>query len=106
MPNKGAFTLEQIVDDLLKNLHASDRDYISGLTRDQLGTLHHGFGTHIRNEYLLWHESPLTEKWRTNEAGRDIRDGVDHSADHPDSVSMQVIEKLWERLKSVESVDE
>ncbi len=52
----------------------------------------------IRNEYGLWWEHPLTEKWRTDETGRDIRDGVDYSKDHPDNISSQVYDRIKEML--------
>lgn len=48
----------------------------------------------IRNEYNLWRDHPLTEKWRTDEAGRDVRDGVDYSEDHPDNVSSVIYNRV------------
>ena len=47
-------------------------------------------GRAIRNELKLWHTHPLTRRWRTDEASRDIRDGVDYSIDHPDNISEEI----------------
>lgn len=52
----------------------------------------------IRNEYGLWHNNPLTEKWRNQAESRDIRDGVDYSEDHPDNISVKIYDKVKEML--------
>jgi hypothetical protein len=51
---------------------------------------HSTLGRTIRNEFKLWET-----EWKP-----DVRDGIDHSPDHPDHISMRVIEEVWERLKS------
>jgi hypothetical protein len=56
--------------------------------KDKLVMYHSTLGRSIRNEFKLWetHWTP------------DIRNGVDYSPDHPDQISMRVIEEVWERL--------
>lgn len=49
--------------------------------------MHHGFGMWIRNNYELWN-TPWTPE---------IRDGVDYSPDHPDSISMTIIKEVWKK---------
>ena len=52
-----------------------------------LSRFHHGYGTHIRNTYGLWKHD-----WEP-----EIKDGVDYSPNHPDAISMEIIEAIWER---------
>jgi len=52
---------------------------------------------YIRNHYSLWHENPLTLKWRTDESTRDIRNGIDYNQDHPDAISAHVYALLKQR---------
>ena len=56
----------------------------------KLVLFHLTLGRTIRNEYKLWDTS-----WTP-----DIRDGVDYALDHPDQISMRVMEEVWERLKN------
>lgn len=58
--------------------------------KEKLVMYHTTLGRSIRNEFKLWER-----EWAT-----DIREGVDHSPDHPDQISMRVIETVWERLQS------
>lgn len=46
---------------------------------------HHSLGQHIRNKYKLW-----SRKWEPF-----LIDNVDYSSNHPDNVSMRIIEELW-----------
>jgi len=52
----------------------------------------------IRNEYGLWHDSPLTAVWRDNPDTRRIIDGVDHSYWHPDAVSNRIYKFMQQYL--------
>lgn len=56
--------------------------------REQLHLYHHGLGTQIRNRFQLWEH-----KWEPM-----LENGVDMSPDHPDAMSMRVIEMLWDKL--------
>jgi hypothetical protein len=96
---------DEIVEDLNEIFHRQpgkgDLEFLAefkATPRDDLTKYHHSLGRAIRNEFELWYVSCLTEGWRTNEAGRDIRDGVDYSEDHPDHVSTQLMEAFWDKL--------
>lgn len=58
--------------------------------KEKLEMYHSSLGRSIRNEFKLW----------DNEWVPVIQDGTDCSPDHPDQVSMKVIETVWERLQS------
>jgi Domain of unknown function (DUF6794) len=94
-------TIDGIVDDIITKLSPEDKAYIANGTLRDAQMMHHGFGTWIRNTYGLWHDNPLTERWRTDKSSHDIRDGVDYSEDHPDQMSGHIIEALWRRLNKV-----
>ena len=51
---------------------------------------HTTLGKEIRNRFKLWDTN-----WKP-----DIRDGVDCSPDHPDQISMRVVQAVWDRLQS------
>jgi hypothetical protein len=57
--------------------------------KDKLVSYHHTLGRDIRNEFKLW-----DAEWKP-----DMRDGVDCSPDHPDQLSMRVIETVWDGFK-------
>lgn len=82
----------------VKTQEAGLREYAL-LPVDELSYHHHTMGRWIRNEYGFWHDSPLTETWRANVAGRDVREGIDYSEDHPDAVSMRVLRRMQELLR-------
>lgn len=91
-------TVKEIADDYVKGMSKEDCEYLATLTREDMGQFHHGFGTYLRNHYELWHTSPLTEKWRTDESSHDIREGIDYSLDHPDHISMEIIYAIWDKI--------
>ena len=70
---------------------ASTEEHESFVTTklEDLGQYHHTVGESIRNRFGLWEQewTPL------------MKDGVDHSPDHPDQVSMEVIEEVWESFQ-------
>lgn len=97
-------TVEDIAVDFVSQLHPEDLEAIATnfssyepMVRIWSET---GIMRAIRNEYGLWWDNPLTEKWRTDEAGRDIRDGVDFSEDHPDNVSSVIYKRVKELTKA------
>lgn len=57
---------------------------------DSLIVFHHTLGTNIRNYFNLWHY-----KWIPK-----IVNGVDVSEEHPDQISMEVIEQVWREVKN------
>ena len=76
------------VNKMIDKMTVEDRKYFIHLEEDDLHRLHHGFGTHIRNELGLWEEPPHTPN---------IIDGVDYSEDHPDAISMTIIKEVWKK---------
>jgi len=86
-------TISAIVDCILQTWSQEDLDFVKSGIQD-FGQI----GRHIRNDFGLWYDHPLTEKWRNNEAGRTIIDGIDHSSDHPDAVAALVVEELRKRI--------
>ena len=50
---------------------------------------HHSLGKKIRNEFKLW-----DTEWKPV-----MVDGADYSEDHPDQISLRVIEEVQKRLK-------
>lgn len=81
-------TEDEIVQTLLEGLEEEDLDNLRRMEKRELISLHHSFGTFIRNTYRLW-ERP----WEPV-----IEDGCDLSEHHPDAVSMRIIEKLHVKL--------
>lgn len=61
----------------------------------RLVAYHHTLGRKIRNEFKLWDCA-----WTP-----DVQNGVDHSTDHPDAVSMRIIEAVWSRAHQEDLVD-
>lgn len=89
-----------IVNEILRDMDSEDMQWLADRSlTDTLGLLHHSWGRAIRNHYNLWHTSPLTERWRTDESSHDIRGGVDYSEDHPDAVSTRIMTAVWKRLQ-------
>lgn len=58
-------------------------------SKDDLVIYHHSLGRNIRNYFKLWEND-------THEP--EIVDGVDVSPDHPDAISMKVIEAVWDKI--------
>ena len=96
-------TIEEIAQDVVSQLTPLDLKGIACDFRDR-GQLEGmwlktSFQREIRNEYSLWYENPLTERWRTDESSHDIRDGVDYSEDHPDNISAVIYNRIVELAK-------
>lgn len=99
-------TKEQIVDDLYGKFTPEDVEILKSMGEDELGILHHGFGTNIRNSYNLWEASnPLTYDWFYDCAHspdghhKYMEDGVDCHPQHPDQVSFDIIKELHKKVK-------
>ena len=102
-------TVEKIARDFVENLSFDDLQFLRGypesakkvevITKGLPGfpsgrwRRWNAMCRHIRNQYGLWYDNPLTRNWRENESSRDMRDGVDYSVDHPDNISLTIFEK-------------
>ena len=62
------------------------------LDEENLGKYHFSFGMTIRNKCGLWRDG---SDWVPK-----IKDGVDVSPDHPDAISMRIIERVQEIKQS------
>lgn len=81
--------IDELAEKVINLLHEDDRQYLKETCKDDLILLHHTLGRHIRNQFGLWEL-----KWTPV-----IVDGIDVSEDHPDAISMKIIERTWEILK-------
>lgn len=54
--------------------------------KDALIAYHSTLGRDIRNELNLWEK-----RWEVM-----IKDGIDTSPNHPDAISMEIIERIWD----------
>lgn len=86
---------EYIINVLLLEFSMNDdmtqREFIE-CPRSRLSMYHHGLGSWIRNQFNLW-SYPWTPV---------LVDGVDMADDHPDAVSMSIIEEVWDRIQEME----
>jgi hypothetical protein len=94
-------TVDKIVDREISMMDSGNINYLKSITKDRVFVFHHGVGTYIRNKYKFWESNPLTEKWRTDPTSHKIVNGVDCSEDHPDAVSMRVLQGIWEAAQKM-----
>jgi hypothetical protein len=80
-------TVAEAVDYLLARLDPENRKALRAMKRDELISLHHGYGTGIRNELGLWGPVP-------------IHQDPEVAGLFPDDISQHLIERLWEKLQS------
>lgn len=85
--------IEHIVESVRRDIadnwpkETQDKFFRTGYDDKNLIMYHHGFGTYIRNKYKLW-----ANEWEPH-----VVNDVDISPDHPDQVSMRIIEQVWLR---------
>lgn len=85
---RSQISIEAIAQFILKEWSESDLYFIQSRCLD-FGQVGHS----VRNDYGLWEfDNPLTQHWHQHEDCRNIVDGIDHSEDHPDNVSAEIIE--------------
>ena len=93
-------TNEEIIEDLLLEIKTewSDADrkefFLTPWKYDNgLRSFHHTLGRHIRNKYKLWERKDAAVfNWNPN-----LRTGIEAAYDHPDNVSMKIMEEVWKR---------
>lgn len=82
--------IEHYAKGVLVELSTKDRRMLVSIgDKGDLISLHSTLGRAIRNRFSLWSIS-----WKP-----EFVDGVDHSPQHPDAVSMRVIEQVYYMLK-------
>lgn len=86
---------QQIVEDLLKNLHPTKLGSLAEFKFEDLIQLHHSFGRMIRNEYKLWNQNnPLT----LLDYVPQLEGGCDVNPKHPDAVSFRIMQQVHNKL--------
>lgn len=80
-----------VVHDIASKLDAESKERLRNMNKSELSSLHHGWGTAIRNEYGFWNNAELI-------ASCERAAGKSHI--HPDDASMVVIEGVWEMVNS------
>lgn len=94
-------SVSAIADDIFDQLDATSLEALRSTPVADLAQFHHTWGRGIRNHYGLWKDDhPLTTNWHKNEDGRKIINGVDHSDDHPDAVSMQIMKRVHQKANA------
>ena len=85
--------IDKYVDRLLSGeelvLSSANMAAFKAMDKKDLIFLHHSLGREIRNVFQLWkvkHKPKMVN-------------GVDESPDHPDQISMRIIEGAWKRLQ-------
>ena len=87
---RARISIDSIAQTILKEWSKNDLDFIQSRCID-FGQV----GRSIRNDYGLWEfDHPLTQHWHQNPDCRNIVNGIDHSEDHPDNVSAEILEKV------------
>lgn len=86
-PGEWPITVNATVDDIISKLSEKDKKSVVTTKKENLIRFHHGWGTHIRNEYGLW---------RGN--NKLIIDAC-QKACHPDDASMIIIKATWQKLQ-------
>lgn len=85
-------SFEDMVTNVSEWLHSTDealRNRFLNSKFEDLVTYHHSLGRTIRNHFSLW-------QWAWEPV---LEDGIDVSTNHPDNVSMRVIEEVWKQAK-------
>lgn len=87
--------LSSYVEQLEKELSATDLDRIKGITDSDLILLHHSYGRYIRNKWFYGNSNPELISFFRN-----------HGINHPDQMSGIMIYALWNKLNSNLSMTE
>lgn len=88
------YSFDEMVDEVYSWIEGEPKENIDqfiDVRKDNLFRYHHTLGRSIRNTFELWSMEWVPE----------LINGVDHSPNHPDQVSMRVIEEVWERARKV-----
>jgi hypothetical protein len=101
-------TKSEIIDNFISQIMMispsakEDIAYTKNISKEEMIRLHHSVGQYIRNEYKLWNPMhPETKQWHSDRAQNlDVymAHGLDCHPCHPDSVSMDILYEIWERI--------
>jgi hypothetical protein len=87
-PERREEIILEMVDEFKKSPLSEQFDF-KHARKDELIEWHHTLGRTIRGEFGLWEEN-----WEPI-----LVDGVDMSPNHPDAISMSIIEEIWRRVQ-------
>jgi hypothetical protein len=93
-------TIEEIVDDLYKNLLPNKKLLLKKTPFEGLIELNCSFGKVIRIRYHLTSDNPIVRTWFDNPANRVIIGHLDASEDHPYNVSLKIIQEVWKKVNA------
>ena len=91
-------TLEEIVDDVYKNLVRNKKVLLSKTPYEGLIELNCSFGKAIRIQYHLTSDNPIVRTWFDNPENHVIIGHLDASEDHPYNVSLKIIQEVWRKV--------
>jgi hypothetical protein len=83
--------LESCVSFLLATMPKEELVKVKGEKKHELFRYHHGFGTYLRNFFMMW-DSPLLVK-KLCEGQVEV---------HPDQASSAILEALWEKAQAMD----
>ena len=81
---KAPATIYEAIDEIVSTITAEQLEYIK--THDKY-SLHHGFGTGLRNEWRLWDRSTPLVKWCESEL----------KVGHVDDISGLILTGVWQK---------
>ena len=95
------YSISAYVDQIVDQLDEWSQQTLRKIKADQLHALHSSWGRAIRNEFKLWQpDHPLTKNWHDHPENRNMLNGVDCSADHPDAISTRIMEGVWKKVNA------
>lgn len=77
-----------LMEEIWNNFSTEDKEWFVG---EVPHAMHHTLGRHLRNHAGLWEHS-----WEP-----ELIEGVDHSPNHPDAISMKVIIDFQNKMSTV-----
>lgn len=94
-------SISAYADHIVDALDESSQQVLRSMPIAELASLHYSWGMDIRNEFGLWNsDHPLTKRWHEKPEERDIQNEVDHSIDHPDHISMEIMRGVWKKVNA------
>ena len=91
-------TLEEIVDDVYKNLIRNKKILLKNTPYEGLIELNCTIGKAIRIQYHLTTDNPIVRTWFDNPENHVIIGHLDASEDHPYNVSLKIIQEVWRKV--------
>jgi len=89
-------TFDEIVEVVFGRISKDEIEYLQTIKRDDMIEFHSTVGRGIRNDFRLWHtKNPLTKAF-FEDGDKYIVNGVNLHPDHPDTVSCNVLYRVWD----------